>query len=84
VVAPAAAFFLIWMTGHFSLLITRINKLSSQKHDQFLILRSTMDRHLLCTFTVESATKRYYKYKRQRAEHQWAGRLRAERQRAER
>lgn len=46
-VAPIGAFFVIWMTGHFMVLLQRIGSMRSQRHEQLQLIRSAMDRHLL-------------------------------------
>ena len=63
-IAPMGAFFVIWMTGHFAVLLGRIGTLSAQKEQQILLMRSAMDRQLL----LASLQKRVLQFQKTFAE----------------
>ncbi len=48
-IAPTGAFFVIFITGHFAVLLQRLGSMRSQRHEQLQLIRSAMDRHGLPT-----------------------------------
>eukprot|EP00392_Amoebophrya_sp_AT5.2_P000298 g298.t1 len=59
--APTSAFFIIWMTGHFAVLLSRIGSMRSQRHEQLQLIRSAMDRHAL-PFELQHRVLQFHLY----------------------